>query len=288
MKPTEKKSGILKLFFSGVIFLILFTSLNIFTANAATGLYKDGAPKDTDLDGLTDQGEIQIFHTDLNNPDTDGDSFLDGAEVLVGTNPLDKSDPQTTVQPPQQKNIPWIWYLARASGITSYILLFLLIVIGTGITSGYIFILFGPVVSWRIHRVTGITLIAFVATHFTMLALDSFMKFSFTDLLIPFYSAFKPLYLSLGIIGFYLFILIISTSIFFIISKYKAWRLIHYLTFPTFVALFIHGVYIGTDSNTLAMQIVYWSTGIIVGLTFIYRLIKIPSRRSRMKITDKL
>ncbi len=45
--------------------------------------------KDTDLDGLSDQSEISIYHTDPNLFDTDGDGIGDGQEILDGTNPLD-------------------------------------------------------------------------------------------------------------------------------------------------------------------------------------------------------
>ena len=41
---------------------------------------------DSDGDGLTDREE-KIFQTDLYNPDTDGDGFLDGIEVSGGFNP---------------------------------------------------------------------------------------------------------------------------------------------------------------------------------------------------------
>lgn len=183
-------------------------------------------------------------------------------------------------------NTPWIWYISRSSGITSYLMLFLLIIVGIGISSGYIFKLFGPIIAWRMHRTIGITLVAFIAIHLISLAYDPFMKFSPADLFVPFHSTYNPLYLSLGIIGFYLFILIILTSIFIIISKYKIWKFVHYLTYPTFIALFIHGAFIGTDSKTLIMQLIYWITGIIVGIAFAYRLIKIPSRKSRKKILN--
>jgi hypothetical protein len=43
---------------------------------------------DSDNDGLTDYQEINIYHTDPHNPDTDGDGYLDGAEVKAGYNPL--------------------------------------------------------------------------------------------------------------------------------------------------------------------------------------------------------
>lgn len=42
---------------------------------------------DTDSDGLTDREEFRVFGTDPLEPDTDGDSYLDGAEVQNGYNP---------------------------------------------------------------------------------------------------------------------------------------------------------------------------------------------------------
>ncbi|MFA6533931.1 MAG: hypothetical protein WCT37_02030 [Patescibacteria group bacterium] len=42
---------------------------------------------DTDLDGLFDKEEIEIYKTNPLNADTDGDSYQDGAEVKGGYNP---------------------------------------------------------------------------------------------------------------------------------------------------------------------------------------------------------
>lgn len=42
---------------------------------------------DSDGDGLTDYQETNIYHTDLNSPDTDGDGYKDGDEVKNGYNP---------------------------------------------------------------------------------------------------------------------------------------------------------------------------------------------------------
>lgn len=49
---------------------------------------------DGDFDGLSDQGEV-VLGTDLNNPDTDGDGVMDGAEVRAGGDPLG-GQPATT------------------------------------------------------------------------------------------------------------------------------------------------------------------------------------------------
>lgn len=48
--------------------------------------------KDTDNDGLYDVDETDVYGTDPNNPDTDGDGVDDGAEDFYGTDPLDSSD----------------------------------------------------------------------------------------------------------------------------------------------------------------------------------------------------
>ena len=46
--------------------------------------------QDSDNDGLKDWEE-ELYKTDLHNPDTDGDGYLDGEEVAAGTNPLIKA-----------------------------------------------------------------------------------------------------------------------------------------------------------------------------------------------------
>lgn len=43
---------------------------------------------DTDQDGISDYDEIHVYHTDPNNPDTDGDGYPDGVEVKRGFSPL--------------------------------------------------------------------------------------------------------------------------------------------------------------------------------------------------------
>jgi cysteine-rich repeat protein len=48
--------------------------------------------QDTDHDGLIDQMELYIVHTDPYNPDTDHDCVSDGDEYAAGFDPLDPSD----------------------------------------------------------------------------------------------------------------------------------------------------------------------------------------------------
>jgi|AntRauTorckE6833_2_1112554.scaffolds.fasta_scaffold03094_3 hypothetical protein len=46
---------------------------------------------DSDDDGIPDFDEINLYGTDPNNPDTDGDGFVDGIEIVRGFDPLDST-----------------------------------------------------------------------------------------------------------------------------------------------------------------------------------------------------
>jgi len=269
-----------------LIFVILITViiggfLSPFSAQAEEVQYPTPV-KDTDFDGLTDQGELQIFKTSPLNPDSDNDGYLDGAEVLSGTDPLDSNDPaqtnkeafatQAITKSIETQTTPWPWYFSRSSGIVSYLLLFLLIVSGIGIKTSLSFRLMDPTTAWVSHRLIAITLTFAITIHLISLLFDEFLKFTIIDLLVPFASSHEPLYVGLGVIGFYAFLAIIISSFFFIHKTPKIWRILHYLTYPVFILIFLHGILAGTDTSTNIMQNIYWSTGIIVGILVMYRL----------------
>ena len=54
--------------------------------------------RDPDHDGLTNYQELNVYHTDPNVADTDGDGFSDGYEVSVGTDPASATGtPETQI-----------------------------------------------------------------------------------------------------------------------------------------------------------------------------------------------
>lgn len=232
--------------------------------------------KDTDFDGLTDQGESRIFHTNSTLPDTDGDGYLDSAEILMGSDPLDSQDPaaafalQRGVPKPQE--IPWPWYLTRAAGLTGYFVLFLIMILGISIQTRVAYKIIKPASALATHRFMGIALSIVMSVHIISLLFDKYLKFTIIDVLVPLASPYRPLYVSLGIIALYLFLAVIITSLFFRLKWPRLWRLLHYLTYLIFFLLFLHGVLIGTDTALPLMTYSYWITGLIAAAFVFFRL----------------
>lgn len=69
----------MKYFFYVLIFFALCTPRFVLAESLAA---------DSDSDGLIDQQEINLYHTDPENADTDNDGFFDGDEIHNGYSPL--------------------------------------------------------------------------------------------------------------------------------------------------------------------------------------------------------
>lgn len=75
---------------SGDSWNVFYQEEVVYIANGQNGLAIIGIDKDND--DLADYLELEIYDTDPLNPDSDGDGFLDGFEIEMGTNPNDPND----------------------------------------------------------------------------------------------------------------------------------------------------------------------------------------------------
>lgn len=259
--------GLMVIFF-GVLY---FSFKNIDTSVQTNVNYQ----KDSDYDGLTDKSEKDLYHTDPLKADTDGDGFLDSSEILIKSDPLNSLDPgaNTNISAVVDNSISIPWFITRTAGIVAYILMFLIVMLGAGMTTSYIYRYINPVKAWLIHKYLSLAMGIVLLTHVVALIFDKFINFSLQDIFIPFHSNYKSLFLSLGILGFYILLIIIFSSLWFRLRYKKAWRFIHYFVYALFIFSLVHGLFIGTDSSTLTMRIIYYFTGFIFLDLLIYRFI---------------
>ncbi|PIS40890.1 MAG: hypothetical protein COT26_00890 [Candidatus Kerfeldbacteria bacterium CG08_land_8_20_14_0_20_43_14] len=224
-------------------------------------------PSSTINSGQNQNNVIQPVQP-LGTANTNSEANVDNAQPEAVQNNTSAAPVVQPVNP-----FPWAWLIARAAGIASFILLGFLTMTGLLLTTGAFFRLLSPAHAWSLHRAIASMLLVSVVTHVASLLFDHFINLRLQDLLVPFVSFYRPALLALGILGFYILLLVLATSLYTMTNHPRFWRLVHYLAFPMFVLLFLHGILLGTDTKQIWMQVIYWATGSLVGLTIIYRIL---------------
>jgi predicted ferric reductase len=167
------------------------------------------------------------------------------------------------------------WYLARSSAWVAYLLLWLAMVLGILITSKTARLWPGGPAAYDLHQFVSLLSIAFALFHGLILTGDQYIGFSVVQVLIPFSnSAYRPLWVGIGQIGFYALALV---GLSFYIRREltpRIWRLLHYLGYLAFLFVLIHGIASGTDSGQSWAIATYWLTGGSVFFLTAYRISK--------------
>lgn len=144
----------------------------------------------------------------------------------------------------------WPWYVSRAAGLIAGAALVILLLSGIGSVTGHFFRFLEPLTAWATHRALGIVFLVAVLVHITALYFDTFVPFGLKDLFVPFASDYQPLYVALGIGAFYLAAAVVLSSLLWVEKKPRAWKLIHLLSYPVMLLVFLHALYVGTDLSS--------------------------------------
>lgn len=289
-------------------FVSLF-GIILFGISISAPLVSFAAVKDTDADGLTDQSEKDVYLTDPIVFDTDGDTVGDGEEVTDGTNPLDQSDSRLTalrVEPDLgifgERN-KFAWYFARATGIVSFILLTMVMVFGMAVSSRAFVGKLNLGNALELHRTISWLALFSIVLHFGSFFFDDFLRMTPAEALLPFilhrdfpsalgFDLGKTV--ALGIIAFYLVVMLIFTSEFRAKMSAKLWRRLHYSSFVAYPLFFAHGFMSGTDSGEWWMRAMYVGSVVIVSVMILVRIIfrnilpKIRARRAAQEDPSSL
>ena len=152
----------------------------------------------------------------------------------------------------QPKMEPWL--IARASGITAYILMWLLamagIVLSHPLRQKYKFL--HPITRMRLHTLLAVFTLSFIALHIMAVILDSYALVGLSGAFIPFASKYRPIPVALGTLGLYAGLLTGIVARFRMNIGKKGWTGIHRFSIISLVLIWIHAVYAGTDSRPLS------------------------------------
>jgi DMSO/TMAO reductase YedYZ heme-binding membrane subunit len=143
-----------------------------------------------------------------------------------------------------------LWYATRAFGIVCLTLFSAVVVLGL-LTAGrravprrHRFVVAG------VHRTLSLTSMVFLALHIVSAVGDGFVPLTWWDTVIPFRSAYQPLWTGLGAVALDLLIALAVTSLLRDGIGWRTWRAIHWAAYACWPAALAHGLGQGTDRTS--------------------------------------
>lgn len=165
--------------------------------------------------------------------------------------------------------LPW-WETIRALGLLSFA------AITAGICLGILYSLplwSGPVKKrlYKTHSTLTIGGAALGLVHGMLTVVDTYVPYSWSELLIPFSASYHPLLSGLGTLSLYAMLIIILSTDLRGKLKRPLWFALHLSAYPAFVMALVHGFFMGTDSSSLAAQWFYSLSACAVVLATLVR-----------------
>ena len=172
------------------------------------------------------------------------------------------------------------WEIARAGGFMAYGLLTASVAIGLVVSLKWRSPRWTRFITTELHRFVTLLALIFTGLHTVMVAIDPFIRFTPAEVLVPFLSHYRPLWIALGIVGAYLLAAIYLSDWIRPRVGYALWRRFHYLSFVVFLVTLVHGLSTGSDTRTPWAIGVYAASVVLVGALISVRAMPSNGERS--------
>ena len=159
---------------------------------------------------------------------------------------------------------PASWLLARATGLTLYLLFWGTVVIGLLLTTRSLDRVVSKSTLLSLHSYVSRLAYAFLAGHLLSLVIDQHLPFSIEQLVVPFGAPSVEPWTGFGTLAMYLFVVIVVSVSLRRYIPYQVWRFLHVLAFPMFALSLLHGFGAGSDSGSRIVQALYLLTSATV------------------------
>jgi sulfoxide reductase heme-binding subunit YedZ len=143
-----------------------------------------------------------------------------------------------------------MWYVTRATGVVSLLLLTASIVLGVTEVVRWMTDQWPRFVTAGLHRNISLLATTFIAVHIASAIVDGYAPIGWLDTVLPFRAAYRPMWLGLGTVAFDLLIAITITSLLRNRLGYRSWRLVHWTAYVCWPVALVHGLGTGTDTKT--------------------------------------
>jgi sulfoxide reductase heme-binding subunit YedZ len=171
-----------------------------------------------------------------------------------------------------------MWYLTRATGLVSLVLLSATVVLGVVASVGWTTERWPRFLSQTVHRNLSLFCLVLIGLHVVTTVADGYVPIGYLDAVIPFRTPYRPLWVGFGALAFDLLLAVAITSGLRRRIGTRAWRSVHWLAYVCWPIALLHGLGAGTDTrlsltlliNVLCIVSVVGAVGwrLVTGRTF--------------------
>ena len=154
---------------------------------------------------------------------------------------------------------PGLWYLTRATGLVTLLLLTLSVLLGMLNAGRFRSERWPRFLTQGLHANVSLLVLAFLALHVGSTVLDTYTSISLAAAFVPLASSYQPYWLSLGTVALDLLVALAVSSLLRGRLGHRAWRRVHWLAYACWPAAVAHGLGIGTDRTAT------WVVGLTLG-----------------------
>jgi sulfoxide reductase heme-binding subunit YedZ len=140
-----------------------------------------------------------------------------------------------------------LWYLNRATGLTSLVLMTLTVVLGTVVRRHGRIPGLPRFAVQGLHRNVGLLSTLLLVTHVGTAVVDSYVDIGVSSTFVPFVSGYRPFAIGLGTLAVDLFLLVVATSLLRDRLPLRLWKAVHLTSYLLWPLAFVHGITAGTD-----------------------------------------
>ncbi len=165
-----------------------------------------------------------------------------------------------------------LWFTTRGAGIVSLLFLTGVVYLGILVSLKWQTQAWPRFATTGFHRYLSLLAVAFLGVHVVTAVVDPFTSLGPLAALVPFSSAYRTLWLGLGVLALDLGAAVLVTSLLKNRMSRRTWRAVHWLAYAAWPLALLHGIGTGTDAAAPWMAAVNLACVAVVGSAVLVRV----------------
>jgi sulfoxide reductase heme-binding subunit YedZ len=165
-----------------------------------------------------------------------------------------------------------LWYATRGTGVVSLVILTGVVALGVATSRRARTDRWPRFLVAGLHRNLTLLALVFLAAHIATTVLDGFAPIRWLDAVLPFASAYRPVWLGLGAVAFDLLLALTVTSLLRTRIGYRPWRALHWLAYAAWPVALVHALGTGSDARAGRLQALAAACVVVVAAAVLARL----------------